>query len=201
MNAATIAPIDPTRTALLVMDYQPAIVARVEDPTGLLGRAAAAIATARAAGATVGYVRVALTDEDRAAVPVTNKSFSAIAGTDAMADGDPDNDVHPDVAPEAGDIRVRKSRVGPFSTTDLTEQLAAGRIDTLVLAGISTSGVVLSTVRQAADNDYRLVVLADCCADFDPEVHRVLIEKVFPRQADVIDSTELAALLGSPDHD
>jgi len=30
------------------------------------------------------------------------------------------------------------------------------------------------------------VVLADGCLDADPEVHRVLMEKVFPRQADVI---------------
>jgi nicotinamidase-related amidase len=54
-----------------------------------------------------------------------------------------------------------------------------------VLTGIATSGVVLSTLRQAADLDYRLIVLADACLDADPEVHRVLTEKVFPRQAEV----------------
>ena len=53
--------------------------------------------------------------------------------------------------------------------------------------GIATSGVVLSTLRQAADLDYRLTVLRDACADADAEVHRVLTEKVFPRQADVVD--------------
>jgi len=64
--------------------------------------------------------------------------------------------------------------------------LRAGSIDHLVLAGIATSGVVLSTLRQAADLDYRLTVLADGCLDADPEVHRVLTEKLFPRQADVV---------------
>jgi len=54
-----------------------------------------------------------------------------------------------------------------------------------VLCGISTSGVVLSTLRQAADLDYQLVVLSDGCLDGDLEVHRVLVEKVFPRQAAV----------------
>jgi len=49
-----------------------------------------------------------------------------------------------------------------------------------------TSGVVLSTLRQAADLDYKLIVLADACLDADAEVHRVLTEKVFPRQADVL---------------
>jgi nicotinamidase-related amidase len=58
-------------------------------------------------------------------------------------------------------------------------------IDSLVLTGIATSGVVLSTLRQAADLDFSLTVLADGCLDADSEVHRVLTEKVFPRQADV----------------
>lgn len=44
--------------------------------------------------------------------------------------------------------------------------------------------MVLSTLRQAADLDYRLVVLSDACLDADAEVHRVLTEKVFPRQAE-----------------
>jgi nicotinamidase-related amidase len=62
-----------------------------------------------------------------------------------------------------------------------------------VLAGIATSGVVLSTVRQAADMDYRLTVLSDGCLDADPEVHRVLTEKVFPRQAEVSTVAEWTA--------
>jgi nicotinamidase-related amidase len=70
-------------------------------------------------------------------------------------------------------------------------------VDTLVLAGISTSGVVLSTTRDAADRDFRLLVLADCCADPDPDVHRVLIEKVLPRQAEVIDLETFAGLLAA----
>ena len=90
---------------------------------------------------------------------------------------------------------MRKNRVGPFGSTDLHEQLQARGIDTLVLAGISTSGVVLSTVRDAHDRDYRLIVLADLCADRDPEVHKVLTGKVFPGQAEVIDAAELHELL------
>ena len=46
--------------------------------------------------------------------------------------------------------------------------------------------VVLSTLRDAADRDYRIFVISDCCADMDAEVHRALTEKVFRRQADVI---------------
>ena len=75
--------------------------------------------------------------------------------------------------------------------------LNGGGVDTLVLTGIATSGVVLSTLRYAADLDYRLVVLADACADADDEVHRVLTTKVFPRQADVLTVAQWAKSLGA----
>lgn len=67
-------------------------------------------------------------------------------------------------------------------------------IDTVVIGGVVTSGAVLSAVRQLADLDFRLLVLEDCCADYDAEVHRVLCEKVFPRQARVIKSSEFGGL-------
>ena len=65
--------------------------------------------------------------------------------------------------------------------------------------GIATSGCVLSTVRWAADIDYGLIVLSDCCADRDDDVHRVLMEKVFPRQANVVGSQEFLRALGDTD--
>ena len=65
----------------------------------------------------------------------------------------------------------------------------------LVLTGLATSGVVLSTLREAADLDYEITVLADACADHDDEVHRVLCEKVFPLQATVTTVEEWSASL------
>ncbi len=73
--------------------------------------------------------------------------------------------------------------------------LRANGIEALVLAGIATSGVVLSTVRHAADADYRIVVVEDCCADRDPEVHRVLVETVFVRQTTVVKTEEVVRAL------
>jgi nicotinamidase-related amidase len=178
------------------MDYQPGILERAGDAGELLARMLAAIDLARAAGVTIGYVRVGLTDAERAAVPDRNKTFSALptVGSPMHADA-PETAVHPAVAPADGDIVVRKRRVGPFTTTDLNEQLAARGINTLVLAGISTSGVVLSTIRHAADADYRIYVLADATFDPDPEVHHVLMTKVFPRQAWIVTTDGLDELL------
>jgi hypothetical protein len=45
-------------------------------------------------------------------------------------------------------------------------------------------------------HDYRLLVLADCCADPDADVHEILMTKVFPRRADVTDTAGLDALIG-----
>lgn len=194
----TTTPIDPQRCALLVMDYQNGIVSSLEGSEALLSRAAEAISLVRDRGGRIGYVRVAFTEADFDAVPETSQMAGLVTAErrQAMHADSPATAVHDRLTPEAGDIVVRKTRVGAFSTTDLQEQLHAAGVTTLLLAGIATSGVVLSTVRDAADRDYRIVVLADACADRDPEVHRVLTEKVLPRQAQVCDVAELGTMLG-----
>jgi nicotinamidase-related amidase len=189
-----IEPIDPSKTALLVMDYQNGIVPMAPNPDELLARASQTIELIRSHGGTVGYVRVGFADESELGGTMAKRVGGAAALEHFHADH-ANTQIHTDVAPEEGDIVVRKTRVGPFGSTDLHEQLQARGIDTLVLAGISTSGVVLSTVRDAHDRDYRLIVLADLCADRDPEVHELLTGKVFPGQADVISAAELHGLL------
>jgi nicotinamidase-related amidase len=194
-----VGPIAPASSALLVMDYQPAIIGRLEHGDTQVERAAAALELARGAGMQVGYVRVAFEQADADAVPPTNAMFAAAAA--AMPADAPDTQIDERISPRDGDIVVRKTRVGAFSTTDLDAQLRARGVTTLVLTGISTSGVVLSTVRDAADRDYRLIVLADGCADRDEEVHRVLMTKVFPRQAAVLEIAELERALGAKPSD
>ena len=198
MIDATAPSIDPQHSVLLVMDYQSGIVSRVPDPDDLLRRAREAIATARSRGLRIGYVRVAFDDADYDAMPTNNKTFSGIAAGRLMHHESPETAIHDDVAPEPGDIIVRKKRVGAFSTTDLDQQLRERGIDTLILAGISTSGVVLSTVRDAADRDYRVFVLEDVSADPDREAHDFLTQRIFPRQAYVIGLAELAELVATP---
>jgi nicotinamidase-related amidase len=196
VSTEAIEPIDPSKTALLIMDYQNGIIPMAPNPEELLAGARETIDLMRSHGVTIGYARVGFAD----ASEIGGAMGKRVGGTAALEHFHADHantQIHADVAPEDDDIVVRKIRVGPFGSTDLHEQLQARGIDTLVLAGISTSGVVLSTVRDAHDRDYRLIVLADLCADRDPEVHDVLVGKVFPGQAEVIGAAELHGLLHS----
>jgi nicotinamidase-related amidase len=186
---------DPKRTALLVMDFQRGVTDRMPGLDALIARVRQAIADVRAHGGTIGYVRVAFTEDDWAAVPAANQIFAQAAQNRAMHHQDPSTTIHDDLAPEPGDIVVRKTRVGAMSTTDLDRQLRDRGIDTLILAGLSTSGVVLSTLVEAADRDYRLYVLADGTDDLDTETRDVLLGRVFPRRAQVIGTADLPSLL------
>ena len=178
---------DPARSGLLLMDFQNGIVGMLGDQGAVLvERAVRARIAARRAAMAVMHVRVALTTEESAAVSPQNRIFAAAAASGRLNADDASTQIVASLAP-AGDEEVfRKRRVGAFSTTELGSRLRSRGIDTLVLAGISTSGVVLSTLRDGADRDFRILVLSDCCADPDPEVHRLLMAKVFPRQAEII---------------
>ncbi len=195
-GATPIAGIELQRAALLVMDYQPAWIQTLSESDALLDHAVAAIAIARAAGVRVAYTRVAFTPADYAAVPPGNIIFTQLTSEPGALDDDlPATAMDTRVAPEPGDKVVRKTRVSAFARTDLDGWLRAFDIDTLILAGISTSGVVLSTVCEAADRDYRLIMLADACADRDAEIQDVLIHRIFPQRAQVVTVNDLSAQL------
>jgi nicotinamidase-related amidase len=185
--------------ALLVMDLQNGVVERIADPqaqASLLTTLAATAAAARDAGVPVIYVRVAFRPGMPEASP-NNQIFANVARLGTLDEADASTQIHPAVAPQSGDIIVTKRRVSAFAGSDLDVVLRSQKIDSLVLTGIATSGVVLSTLRQAADLDFRLTVLRDGCEDSDPEVHRVLMDKLFPRQAAVELASEWLARLES----
>ncbi|HEY0244741.1 MAG TPA: isochorismatase family cysteine hydrolase [Mucilaginibacter sp.] len=172
-------------TALLVMDMQVGILGMLPDAAAIIGNVAKAIANARDKKIPVIYVVVGFR-QGAPEINMNNKTFAGGKERFANMDMTAFMTVHPDLAPQADEVTVAKRRVCAFTGSDLEVILRAYGIQHMVLTGIATSGVVLSTVREAADKDYQLTVLADCCADADEEVHRVLTTKVFPRQADVL---------------
>jgi len=179
-------------TALIIADMQLGILAMLPEAQSLVDRVARAIASARERNIPVIYVTVGFRP-GAPEVSQSNKSFGAGRERFAKIDMNQFMAVHPDIAPAEGEVTVIKRRVSSFTGSDLEVILRAYGIHHMVLAGISTSGVILSTLREAADKDYQLTVLSDGCMDSDEEVHRVLTTKVFPRQADVISVGEWIA--------
>jgi nicotinamidase-related amidase len=89
--------------------------------------------------------------------------------------------IHPLVAPAAGEPVLGKTSLSAFATTNLDDLLRQADVGHLIVAGVATSGCVLSTTRWAVDTGYRVTVCADACADPDPGAHAALTdENVFP---------------------
>ncbi|MCE2501262.1 MAG: cysteine hydrolase [Dehalococcoidia bacterium] len=167
--------IDAARTAVLIMDFQQRIIANVAtEPAAVVENAAKALTGARQAGIPVIYV---------------------VHRGGPFAEYAPDVELHQGVAPAEGELVITKVRPGPFSTTALDVTLREMGKDNLVIMGVATSGCVLSSVRWAVDVNYSFIVLSDACSDGDPEVHRVLTEKVYPRQGTVMTTDEFLAAL------
>lgn len=185
-------------TVLLLLDFQSGIVSRLEGGgASTIAAARSALDAARAHDIPVVFVRVAF----RPGFPEVSSRNRAFAGTRnspaaaSMLEDSPATRVIDELAPRNAEPIVTKRRVGAFAS-DLDIVLRGLGATDLVLAGVSTSGVVLSTVRDAADRDFALTVLADAVADRDADVHRLLLEKVFPRQAAVMRAEEWIASLG-----
>lgn len=183
---------DKTKTAVLIMDFQSDIVTNyaINDPD-ITARAASVLAAARSAGILVVHIVVSFRSGHPEIAPRGN--FKAMKASGRFVQGTPQAAIHPNVEPHPGDVVVTKRRVGAFSGSDLDIILRAHGTEHLIIMGIATSGVVLTTVRVAADLDFEMTVIADCCADQDQEVHRVLTEKVFARAATISTSEEIIA--------
>ena len=183
--------IDPARTALLSMDCQAGIVSIYtrEGKDAFLARAASVLHHARATGMTVIHIQVGF----RPGCPEIssrNALFGAIKSSEQHQRlfREPLGAIPDAIAPHNDEIVITKRRISAFAGTDLAMILRAKEIDTLVLYGIATSGAVLSTLVEAADADYRLAAIGDCCADLDPALHDCLIQRFFPTRGRVFSS-------------
>ena len=162
--------INRDRTAVLIMDFQQRIINNVaSDPENVVKQASQVLEGARSAGIPVIYV---------------------VHRGGPFAEYAPDIEIHEGVAPAAGEMVITKIRPGPSSTTNLDVTLREMGRNNLVIMGVATSGCVLSCVRWAVDVNYKFTVIADACSDADPEVHRVLTEKVYPRQGTVVNTQD-----------
>jgi nicotinamidase-related amidase len=188
---------DLCHTVVLAMDCQTGVISIYAKPQGdFVTRASNVLNAARAVGMAVIQVQVGF----RPGLPEMsdrNKLLGAIKGSKPHQDffQGSSGAIHPALGPKPEDVVVVKHRVSAFAGTDLEMILRAREIHTIVMFGIATSGVVLSTLLQASDADYRLVVIEDCCADLDMELHSALIRRLFPAHADVMSAEDFVRTL------
>jgi len=183
--------LDPRTTAVLTLDLQNAIVANLPNSDSILPAAAKAVDCARAGGFHLMHVGLGFS-EGHPEIPDGHPRFGRAKQGNMFVKGSPSAEFH-DTVFKPGDLVVYKQRIGAFSENHLELTLRSLGVRHYVLFGIVSSGIVLSTLRRAFDLDFTCTVVKDACFDMDPEVHRVLTEKVFPAQARVVTVDEFVA--------
>ena len=192
--------IDPAHTAVLSMDLQTGIVSiYAKNEMGFPERAASVLSHSRRHGMRVIHIQVGFR-KGLPEVSARNALFAAVKNSEQhqklfMGEA---GAIHPLLTPHADDIVIVKHRISAFTGTDLDMILRANDIHTLVLFGIATSGVVLSTLSAAVDLDYRVIVIKDCCVDQDAELHDTLINKYFAKRGEVISADDFISRLAAP---
>lgn len=176
--------LDPKKTAVLTLDLQKGIFDFVPGADSIVPNAAKAVEFGRKKNYRIIHVGLGFA-EGHPEISEADSPFQRVKQNNAFVIGTPSAEIHGSIF-RPGELVVHKQRVGAFSENQLQLILRARGVEALVFFGIATSGIVLSTLRRAFDLDYRCIVLKDACYDGDAEVHRVLTEKVFPRQATVV---------------
>ena len=186
--------LDLKSSALLAMDCQMSIVDSLAPPekAKVLVNLPRAIAAARKAGMPVIYVVVQFR-EGYPEVSGNNPLFSSVRQAGRLRESDPNSRICDEVRPQPGEVIVTKKRIGAFTGSDLEVVLRSKGIDTLVLTGVSSLGVVESTARHAFDMDYKLFVIGDCCSDCDPKANEVAMSVLLPRLATVCSTDDFVA--------
>lgn len=186
--------LDPSTTALVLIDLQKGIVGRQAGPhapADVVAKGAALAAAFRARKLPVVLVRVAFDREmrDRLSPPADSPTPAGTIPADW-------SDLVPELAQAPDDIVVTKRQWGAFYGTDLDLQLRRRGVRTIVIGGIATNFGVESTARDAWERAYHLVFVEDAMTSFSAEMHRFPVESIFPRLGRVRTTADVLAAMG-----
>jgi nicotinamidase-related amidase len=170
--------LEPRRTALILIDLMPRIIALDTAPLSgrkVLERSVALAKATRSVGGLVVNVRV-----ER-------------PGVDIQPEG---SEFAPELDRQRGDLEIVKRTVGAFHQTGLDDALRSRDITTVALAGIATNFGVESTGRAADEHGYQTLYLVDAMTGLDAHAHDFAVSYIFPRFGTVTTGAEYVAALG-----
>lgn len=191
-SASTQIPsIVPVQTALMVMHYQTDIMELFPSvaPT-LLANTRRLCDAARDTGVSVYFAKIQFSPDYPEVSPL-NKNGQGIKQLGLFVN----DEISPELGKQANEPLIIAHRASVFFGTDLQVRLSAQGIDTLIMVGIASTGVVLSSVAHASDADFRLFTVKDCCYDPDPVVHDHLFSTAFDSRTTVLSLADVLSLL------
>lgn len=205
--------VDPKHTALVVIDVQNDFCSEgglmheigkdLSMMKGMVGRLRGVLHGARAAGILPVYIQNSWLPRHRAASGAWLRFMVVRYGMDpergCTVEGTWGAEILPEVAPQAGDVVVKKWRSSAFVGTNLDMVLRCNDIKTAVITGDVTQGCVESTARDAAFYDYYVVVLDDCVATYERDLHEASL-KVLRTRVDVARSDEVLGIWATARH-
>jgi len=181
----------PAQTALLIMHYQTDIMALFPDVAPmLLADTRKLCDAARARGVSVYFAKIHFSPGYPEVSPL-NKNGQGIRQLGRFVE----DRISPELEPRASEPVIVAHRASVFFGTDLQVRLSAQGIDTLIMAGIASTGVVLSSLAYASDADFRLFTVKDCCYDPDRIVHDHLFSTAFESRSTVLSLPQALALM------
>ncbi|MEK7948825.1 isochorismatase family protein [Pigmentiphaga sp. YJ18] len=183
--------------ALLIVDF----VQGFADPGvfggGNIPQAIAAtvdlLAFARQQGLLIVHTRVVYADDGSDGNAFTRKVPSLLR----LTEHDPASQIVKELSPRTGELIVRKRLPSAFAETGLAAWLAMRRVDTVIVAGCTTSGCVRASVVDAMGAGMRVVVAADCVGDRAPEPHEANLFDMAQKYADVVGSGDVRGMLAA----
>jgi maleamate amidohydrolase len=107
----------------------------------------------------------------------------------------PASQIVPELAPGAGELVVRKHQASAFFNTGLAPWLVQQGVDTVVVAGCTTSGCVRATAVDAISWNFRPIVARDCVGDRAAGPHEASLFDLEQKYADVLDRDAIVAAL------
>lgn len=202
MNAPTPLP-DKSRAALIVVDMQNGFVhadgscARTGFPiaavAGAVAPCRAAIDAARAAGVPVVFTRYTYRADFRDGGFMLREKFPMLAEAQALVAGSWDQAVLDEMGVLPGDFIIDKNRPSSFLGTPLASYLKGLGVEEVVVCGVTTNCCVETTVRDAAQLDFRTFVLSDAVAEWEEDRQNAALKTMGILFAHLLTTGQLAA--------